>query len=298
MSFKRAAGSALFISVVSGVLSLSLLSWADDTDSSPQWCAKAKTQVEKLVCQDGTLENLDREMGVYYEHLLKLVGPDARVEVVESQRKWITEREQCTIIAKQNRQDVEDCVSAKLQLRSNLLQKKIDEQNIEKRLSEFATLKLKTFKGSGFEFQYPNSWHLEMRKDGRISVKSKSEEMILGFEKTETSLRKCTYFEEGTPQDEIRKSFYQGKKQIGGHDFDSFRRGWLPSGEDRHYYGFFNGRCFAVHVSDNSEAAGNCGRIDDGKERAECNIFELEAKDLMAYSNGVINTLHFLSDQK
>jgi len=113
-----------------------------------------------------------------------------------------------------------------------------------------------------------------------------------------TSSKQCTYSEEGLSEDEIRRTFFGGKKQIGGQEFENFNRGWIPSGVDEHYYGFFNGRCFAIDVSDNSEAPSNCNGIYYGKDRANCVIAGLEAKNLMAYSDAVIRTIRFLSDQK
>lgn len=297
MTSRIATGLVLFCSLVAGLFSLSALSWADDSDGSPQWCTKAKTKVEKLICEDGQLVEFDQELGAYYETLLRIVGPRIKSDLVQSQKKWIAEREQCGATAKKA-EDLLSCVDTKIHQRSDLLRKDIQERNIEKRLSEFANFKLKTFKDTAFEFQYPGSWDLERTDDGRISLKSEPEAMTLGFEKTATSSKRCIYSEEGLSEDEIRRFFYKGKKQIGGQEFNSFHRGWIPSGEERHYYGFFNGRCFAIHVSDNSQAAGNCGRMDDGRGRGNCNIAELEAKDLMAYSVGVIRTIRFLNDQK
>jgi len=46
MTSKAATGLVLFISFVAGLCSLSVLSWADDSNGSPQWCAKAKTKVD------------------------------------------------------------------------------------------------------------------------------------------------------------------------------------------------------------------------------------------------------------
>lgn len=290
-------GLVLFFSLVAGLFPLSALTWADDSDGSPQWCTKAKTKVEKLICEDGQMGSDDQELGVYYKTILKIVEPSSQSDLVESQKGWIAERDRCGSTFKKP-EDLRQCVFDKIQQRSDFLLKKITERNIEKRLSEFKKFELRTFKNTAFEFQYPSSWHLEKAEEGRISLKSELEEMILGFEKTLTSSKNCTYSEEGSSEDEIRRSFYEGKKQIGGEEFDSFRRSWIPSGEDRHYYGFVNGRCFAIHVSDNSQASSNCGRIDVGKGRANCVIAELEEKDLMAYSDAVMRTLHFFDRQE
>jgi uncharacterized protein len=292
MTSRITTGLVLFFSLVVGLFSLSVLSWADDSDGSPRWCTKAKTKVERLICEGGQLGEYDQELGAYYETLLKMVEPSTKSDLVQSQKRWIAEREQCGAAAKKAA-DLVSCVDTRIHQRSDLLRKNIQERNIETRWSEFNKFKLRTYKDTAFEFQYPSSWRLGTTNDGRISLKSQPEEMTLGFEKTGTSSKQCTYSEGGLSEDEIRRWFYEGKKQIGGQEFNSFRRNWLPSGEDRHYYGFFNGRCFAIHVSDNSQAASNCERIDDGKSRANCEIAELEAKDLMAYSDGVIRTLRF-----
>ena len=297
MTSRAATGLVLFISLVAGLLSLSVLSWADDSDGSPQWCTQAKTKVEKLICENGQLGDYDRELTAYYEALLKTVEPSAQSDLVQSQKKWIAEREQCGSTAK-TAEELVSCVDTRIHQRFDLIRKRMQETVAEKRLSEFAKFKLKTFKDTAFEFQYPNSWHLETTEDGGISLRSEPQEMILGFEKTETSPKKCTYEEQGLSEDEIRRFFYAGKMQIGGQEFNTFHRSWIPSGEARIYYGFFNGHCFTIGVSDNSHSSRKCGSIDDGKDRADCEIAEFEAKDLMAYSDGVIRTLRFLHDQK
>jgi uncharacterized protein YecT (DUF1311 family) len=296
MTSKAATGLVLFISFVASLCSLSVLSWADDSNGSPQWCAKAKTKVEKLVC-DGPLGDLDQELGAFYETLVKIVEPSAKSGLVQSQNKWIAEREACSPIAR-NAEELVDCVDTKIRQRLDFIRKRLQETVAEKRSLEFAKFQLKTYKDTGFEFQYPGSWHFEMTEDGGISLKSDPEEMFLGFEKTVTDPKKCTYEEEGLSEEEVRRFFYEGKMRIGGQEFDIFYRSWIPSGKDRHYYGFFNGRCFSIHVSDDSYSSRKCGSVDDGKDRADCEIAELGTKDLMAYSEGVLRTLRFLHDRK
>src|SRR6266852_6030398 len=78
-----------------GLSSLSVLSRADDSDGSPRWCTKAKTKVEKLICEDGQLGEYDQELGSYNETLLKMVEPSTKSDLVQSQKRWIVEREQC-----------------------------------------------------------------------------------------------------------------------------------------------------------------------------------------------------------
>jgi uncharacterized protein YecT (DUF1311 family) len=286
----------LFFSLVAGLSSPSVLSWADDSDGSPQWCLKAKTKVEKLICEgDERVGEDDRALGVYYETLLKMVEPSTKSNLIQSQTRWIAEREKCGATAK-DAEDLGTCVDTKIQQRSDLLLKDIAERNVEKRLSEFNKFKLRTFKDAAFEFQYPSSWHLERPEEGRITLKSEDEDMILGFEKTVTSSKQCTYSEEGSSEEDIRSDFYVGKKQIGGREFEEFHRGWIPQGFDKHYYGFFDGRCFAIDVSDNSLALSRCYG-DGGEDRGKCIVGGLEAEDLMAYSVAVIKTLRFLGHQ-
>jgi len=94
MSSKMATGLVLFSSLA-GLFAFSVLSWAHDSDGPPQWCIKAKTKVEKLICEGGQLGESDQELGVYYENLIKMVEPSAKSDLVQSQKKWIAEREQC-----------------------------------------------------------------------------------------------------------------------------------------------------------------------------------------------------------
>jgi uncharacterized protein YecT (DUF1311 family) len=269
-------------------------SWPRQSDDTPRWCIDAKTKVEKLICEQ--LGPNDQQLGLYYETLLKMIEPSAKSDLVRSQKKWIAEREQCGAIAK-TPEDLHNCVSTKIQQRSELLRKELAELTSEKRLSEFNELQLRTYRDSAFEFRYPSSWRLETTEDGRIILKNDGEDMVLGFEKNVASPQQCIYSEGNTSEDEIRRDFYTGKTQIEGQEFERFDRGWLPSGHDEHYYRFFNGRCFAIDISDNSTASANCFHLGPGSWEATCVIEELEAKDLMAYSDAVIRTVRFLSDK-
>jgi uncharacterized protein len=264
---RAATGLVLFISFVAGLLSLSVSSRADDSDGWPHWCTKATTKVEKLICADGALGDSDQELGAYYETLLKMVEPSAQSDLVQSQKNWIAEREQCGATAK-NAEELVNCVDSRIHQRFDVIRKRMQETVAEKRLSEFAKFELKAFKDTAFEFQYPSSWHLEM-EDGRISLRSEPQEMILGFEKTVTSPEKCAYEEPGLSENEIRRFFFMGKMQIGGHEFDTFHRGWIPNGKARIYYGFFNGHCFTIGVSDDSYSPRTCGSLDDVNKRAD-----------------------------
>lgn len=161
----------LFISLVGVLLSLPVLSWAVDSNDSPQWCAQAKTKVEKLICENGQLGDDDRELTAYYEAFLKTVGPSAQPDLVQSQKKWIAKRERRGSTAT-TADELVICVGASISQRIDRIRKRIQETVAEKRLSEFAKLKLKTFKGPAFEFQYPSSWLLGTTEDGGITLKA------------------------------------------------------------------------------------------------------------------------------
>lgn len=197
---KAATGLVLFISLIAGLLSLSVLCPADDSDGAPQWCIKAKTKVEKLICENEQLGDYDRELAAYYGTVLKEIEPRAQSDLVQSQKKWIAERERCTVTAR-NAEELGQCVVTKITQRLDFLRKTLQGTIAEKRASEFAKFQLKTYKGAGFEFQYPSSWHLEMEEDGRVSLKSDPEQgMSIGFEKAVSDPKKCTYEEEGLPR--------------------------------------------------------------------------------------------------
>ena len=288
-------GLVLLCSLVACLFARPALSRASQSDDSPRWCTNAKTKVEKLICEK--LGPYDQEMGLYYETLLKIVEPSAKSNLVRSQKRWMAEREQCGATAK-TPESLNNCVSTKIRQRSDLLRRDIAGLNSEKRLSEFNGFDLRTYRDIAFEFKYPSTWHLETTEDGRVRLTNEGENMILGFGKAVTSAPQCTYSEADTSEDQIRRDFYTGKKQIGGREFERFDRSWLPSGHDEHYYRFFKGRCFAIDVSDNSTATSNCFHVGPGSWEANCVIKELEAKDLVAYSDAVLRTVRFSTGKK
>lgn len=147
--------------------------------------------MEKLIC-DGPLRDLDRELGVFYETLVRMVEPSAKSGLVQSEKNGLLNGSECNATAR-NAGELADCVEAKTRQRLDFIRKRLQETIAEKRSSEFTKFPLKTHKDTGFEFQYPGSWHLEVTDDGGISLKSDPEEMFLGFEKTVTDPKKCTY---------------------------------------------------------------------------------------------------------
>ena len=123
---RAATGLVLLISSVGGLLSLSVLSWADDSDDSPQWCTQAKTKVEKLVCENEQLGAYDRELTAYYEALRKTVEPSAQSDLVQSQKKWIAKRERCGSTAT-TADELVICVGASILQRIDRIRRRIQE---------------------------------------------------------------------------------------------------------------------------------------------------------------------------
>jgi len=128
---RAATGLVLSISVVVGLLLLSVLSWADDLDGSPQWCTQAKTRVETLICKNGQLGDYDRALTAYYEALLKTVEPSTQSDLVQSQTKWVAEREQCGSTAK-TAEELVSCVDTRIHQRFDLIRKRPQETVTEK----------------------------------------------------------------------------------------------------------------------------------------------------------------------
>lgn len=59
-------------------------------------CTKAQTSIEKQICSDKTLGNLDETMAQNYKNMRAAnIGDDARKSLHESQRRWLIERNKC-----------------------------------------------------------------------------------------------------------------------------------------------------------------------------------------------------------
>ncbi|MBS1198471.1 MAG: hypothetical protein H6R18_2256 [Proteobacteria bacterium] len=56
-------------------------------------CSKAGNKVERLICNDKTLSNLDGDLGKRYQETLELAA--APKEIVQTQRNWLAERNRC-----------------------------------------------------------------------------------------------------------------------------------------------------------------------------------------------------------
>ena len=62
-------------------------------------CQKAKTWIEKLICEDEDLTDLDRKMSAPYKELISLLSPQDKREVKKNHTGWLKTRDRaCNII--------------------------------------------------------------------------------------------------------------------------------------------------------------------------------------------------------
>lgn len=79
---------------IAGLLALSLVSSAQAATPSFD-CAKAASQVEKLICSDSELANLDRSLSNLYSALLEHTPASGQKHLKAEQRGWIKGRDDC-----------------------------------------------------------------------------------------------------------------------------------------------------------------------------------------------------------
>lgn len=58
-------------------------------------CTKAVTQKERAICGDPFLLQTDARLDTLYDITTRLVSPTDRTSLIDSQRAWVKEREQC-----------------------------------------------------------------------------------------------------------------------------------------------------------------------------------------------------------
>ncbi|MFL5814003.1 MAG: lysozyme inhibitor LprI family protein [Bdellovibrionia bacterium] len=116
-------------------------------------CSKAHTQVEKMICQDPALTELDSKLGTSYSALMELSGRDAKY--VKEQRSWLKERNKCRspeCIKKQTEQrlsEVEELIQQKTAAKSTSAGSSTEEFAKEKsRLMKEGALKLQSQHGA------------------------------------------------------------------------------------------------------------------------------------------------------
>lgn len=75
-------------------------------------CAKASSDVERLICSDDELAELDRSLADLYAVLLKNTPPGGQKQLKAEQRGWIKGRDDCW-----KSEDLRDCVANEYRLR-------------------------------------------------------------------------------------------------------------------------------------------------------------------------------------
>lgn len=78
-------------------------------------CAKATTQVEKMICEDssGELQNLDRQLFESYQEIKAKLDKNGKKALLDSQKSWIKTRDRC---------ESKECLKESLQSRIKELQ--------------------------------------------------------------------------------------------------------------------------------------------------------------------------------
>jgi uncharacterized protein YjbI with pentapeptide repeats/uncharacterized protein len=64
-------------------------------ESFPSWCDNAKTKVERSICSDLTLADLDARLNESYLRARHGLSPDQAAELQQSQRAWLKKRNRC-----------------------------------------------------------------------------------------------------------------------------------------------------------------------------------------------------------
>ncbi len=85
--------------------------------ASPSFnCAKASSTVEKLICSDPGLAELDRSLASLYGTVLKNTPAGEQKMLKAEQRGWVKGRDDCW-----KSDDLRDCVASEYRLRINQL---------------------------------------------------------------------------------------------------------------------------------------------------------------------------------
>lgn len=86
-------------------------------------CTKASSDVERIICADAELSQLDTKMGFLYKKVYEQI--DDKKDLLNKQRSWIKEREQCI---------TQDCAFMFLSNRINELENFLETNNIHKKV--------------------------------------------------------------------------------------------------------------------------------------------------------------------
>ncbi len=98
------------------ILSIPIVSFGSEKMAPSFSCEKAKERVEKLICQNNALAELDRKLAAAFQKLLGLSPTQQKSSLKRAQAKWIGERNGCKDTA---------CVQKSIQEQIS----KIDKQN-------------------------------------------------------------------------------------------------------------------------------------------------------------------------
>jgi len=82
-------------------------------------CKKASTSIEKTVCADNMLNDLDEQLSYKFNAIKNLLPKDKVYVFIKEQRKWLKVRNQCN-----TKNNLVDCIKTNYQKRSNILENK------------------------------------------------------------------------------------------------------------------------------------------------------------------------------
>ena len=58
-------------------------------------CRRATHEIERMICKDGELADLDHQLTALYEQVLARTRAGLRADLKAEQRRWISERNDC-----------------------------------------------------------------------------------------------------------------------------------------------------------------------------------------------------------
>lgn len=98
---------AYMTSLAAGIgVFLSIAPYTESNAAQPSFnCSRATQSVEKLICKDEDLSELDRSMAASYREWMKHASEEQKAEIQGEQRAWIRTRNNCA-----RRKDVKECV--------------------------------------------------------------------------------------------------------------------------------------------------------------------------------------------
>lgn len=83
----------LILAIIVAVFCFTAVSLLYAEDKASFNCEKAKTWIEKLICKDGELIRLDREMSASYKVLISILSSSDKKEVRKNQIEWLKTRD-------------------------------------------------------------------------------------------------------------------------------------------------------------------------------------------------------------